>query len=111
MRRMLAVIAVAALILVAGVHKADAHVGFSIGIGVPGVYVGPPVVYSAPAYYYPPAYYGGYYGPAYYAPYYGYGYGYGYAPYYGGSVFFHSGHWGGHRRHWGGGWHGGRHWR
>jgi hypothetical protein len=98
-KTLLATVATVALgaSLLIGVPKADAHVGISIGIPLPGVAVyapPPPVYYSAPAYYYPPAYY---YGPSYYRPYYGYG------GYYGGSVYF-----GGHR-HWGGHRHG-HHW-
>ena len=102
MKRMLAIAAVSALILVAGVHKADAHGSFSIGIGIPGLYIGPPAVYSAPAYYYPPPPPVYYAPPAYYPPYY-YG---GSAVYFGGR-FGHRGrhHWGGHR------WSGHRHWR
>ena len=87
MKRMMAVAAVAALILVGSTRPADAHVSIGIGIPLPGVVVG------APAYYGP-----SYYGPAYYGPSYYYG-----GPVVGG-VFF-GGH-GGHHGHWGGG----RHW-
>ena len=108
-KTLLATVATVALgaSLLVGVRNADAHVGISIGIPLPGVAIyapPPPVYYSAPAYYYPPPYY---YGPSYYSyyrPYYGYGYGYGGGVYFGG----HS-HWGGHG-HWRGhgghrGWH------
>lgn len=99
MKRLMAVAGLAALLLVGGVRSADAHVGVSIGIGVPGIVFGAPVY--APAYYPPP--------PPYY-----YGYGYGPPYYYGGSVYgppvvggvFFGGRFG-HHRHWGGG---GRHW-
>ena len=86
------------LLFAVGAPKADAHVGISIGIPLPGVAIyapPPPVYYPAPAYYGP-----AYYGPAYYGPaYYGYGPRY-YAPSYG-AVYFNGG-WG-----YGRGWHGG----
>ncbi len=105
-KRMLAVLALVAVMCLAGAPRADAHVGISIGIPFPGVYIGPPVYptyYYRPApVYYGPSYYGSaYYGPAYYDSYYGYG------PAYGGGVVF-SGRFGGHR-HWRGG-HWGHHW-
>ena len=74
-----------------GVPNAQAHVGISIGIPLPGIafYAPmPPPVYYAPPAYYPPTYYYG--PPRYYAPAYG-------------SVYFGNGHgW----RHGGGHWHG-----
>ena len=106
-KRMLVVAALAAVICLAGVATADAHVGISIGIPIPGVYVGPP---AYPAYYAPPP--PVYYGPPVYPAYYGYGYGYGYGGgyYHGPSVVvrgprfvgphFYGGHrWVGHRWH------------
>ena len=82
-RMLAAVLAMATVVCLAGVSKADAYVNFSIGIPFPGVYVGPPAY--PPAYYYPPApvYYGP---PAYYGGHYGYGPAYGYGPGYGGVV-------------------------
>jgi len=99
MKRTLAIVAVSTLILVAGVHKANADVDFSIGIGIPGLYVGPPAIYSAPAYYYPPPPPVYYAPPAYYPPRY-----YGGSYVYFGRQFGHRDHRGGHRcsgrRHW-----------
>jgi len=109
-KRMLVVLALAAMMCLAAVPKADAHVGISIGIPLPGVYIGGP---AYPAYYAPPVpvYYGP---PAYPYPYYGYGYAYGYGyPYYGRSVVIGGFHGGGHfHGRWGGGhrWGGGGHW-
>jgi hypothetical protein len=93
MKRILAVAALAAVVVVGGTRPADARV--SIGIGIPGVVFGAPV-YGGPAYYpYPPPphYYSSYYGPTYY-----YG-----PPVVGGAYF--GGRFG-HRHRWGGG----RHW-
>jgi len=86
---------VAVGLLVAGASTlAQAHVTVGIGIGFPGYYAPPPVVYApAPVYVQPPVYQQGYYAPApvyaappvvyaapppvYYGrPYYGGGYGY-----------------------------------
>jgi hypothetical protein len=100
MKRMIAVAGLAVLILAGGVRAADAHVGLSIGIGIPGIVFGAPV-YAAPAYY--PSYpyghgYGCNGGPAYY-----------YGPPVVGGVYVGGrfGHGGGFpRRHFGGG----RHW-
>jgi hypothetical protein len=108
MKRMLVTMGLAALILTAGVRTADAHVGFSIGIGLPGIgfydpYYPPPVAYySAPAYYAPPVYYYGapaFYGRAYFGGggYYG-GRGYYGGGYYGGRGYGGRGYWGGHGR-------------
>jgi hypothetical protein len=106
-KRMLAVLALATVLCLAGApQQADAHVSFSIGIPIPGVYVGPaypPAYYPpAPVYYGPPAYYG-YGAPAYY----------GYGPGYGGGVVVGT-RFAGPRfygpRHFGPRWGGGRHW-
>ncbi len=97
LKRILVVLGLVAAIAMAVPRSASAGVDFSVGIGVPGVVVAPPVY--APAYpYYP------YYGPrVYYAPppvYYGPSYYYGYGgPYWGGGHYYHRGGW--HR----GGWH------
>src|SRR5882724_2444126 len=95
MKRMLVTMGLAALILTAGVRTADAHVGFSIGIGLPGVAFYdpyPPVYYAPPVYYGPPAYY---YGPAYYGPaFYGRAY-FGGGGYYGGRGYYGGGYYGG----------------
>jgi hypothetical protein len=69
-KRMLAVLAVATVMSLAGAPKADAYVSFSFGIPIPGIYIGPPAYPPAyyppaPVYYGPPAYYG-YGAPAYY---------------------------------------------
>ncbi len=106
-KRILLALALAAVICLAAVPRADAHVGISIGIPLPGIYIGPP---AYPAYYYPPA--PVYYGPPTYPYYGGYGYGHGGSVVIGGPRFYgprFSGH-----RHWGGGgrrWGGGHHWR
>jgi hypothetical protein len=114
MKRMTVVGGLAALLLVGGARIADARVGVSIGIGIPGIVFGAPL-YAAPGYYPPaPAYYGYpgyaydapvYYGPAYYGPpvggvYFGGRFGHG------GYPRFRDGRWG-YRR----GWSGRRGWR
>jgi hypothetical protein len=88
-----------AVLLALGVPKAQADVGISIGIPIPGITFyapAPPVYYSAPPYY-PRAYYAPpvYYGPSYGTVYYGRGYGRGYG---GGWGRHHGSHGGGHRQ-------------
>jgi hypothetical protein len=102
-KHLLAVVVVATCLVVTGPPPASAHVDFSIGIGIPGLYVGPPAYYPPPpVYYYEP--------PVYYSPY--------YAPYPGSTLYFgrrfgpHGHRWNGGRPHRG---YGGRprrgHWR
>lgn len=80
-------VGVVALLSLGVPTKAQADVGISIGIPLPGIsfYAGPPVYYAPRYYAYPPAYYGpSYYGgPVYYGGgyyrrgYYGRGWGHG----------------------------------
>jgi hypothetical protein len=86
LKKMAVAVVAAGGLMIAAAPAHAAHVGVSVGIGLPAIGIGfaapapayygpPPVVYAppvvyqpAPYPYYAPVYYGGYYGRGYYGP-------------------------------------------